>query len=310
MPFFKKPTLSLIDSVFDNEIITNLSNHNIDIKDNYNKYKLFLQLSLNELNLCLLDSKKKTFVAFESYTFDTNTKIPTESEKIELLSGTVNDIIATHRWLKKPFKSVHIIFFNNKSTLVPASFFSVNYIEDYLKFNNFVDDYEVITFDKLKQTDAYNVYALPENIKKVFFKHFPHCRIFHFSSTLIEGLLIRHKDQSVKNKVFLNVHLSNFVIIVLEKKQLRYYNSFNYSSTDDFIYYLLFVLEQLNLLSTVIELTVSGKIDKKSALYLLLNQYISKVKFSERSTNYMYSDVFNQVPSHDYYNLLNMDSCV
>lgn len=309
MSFLKKPTLSLIDSVFDKDIIANLSNQNIDIKDNYYKYKLFLQLSCHEFNLCLLDLKNKTFVALESYTFVNNTNIPAESGTNELLSGTVNDIIATHRWLKKPFRSVHIIFFNHKSTLVPASLFKVNYLEDYFKFNNFVDDDEVITFDKLKQVDAYNVYALPEYIKKVFFKHFPHCRIFHFSSTLIEGLLIRYKDQSVKNKVFLNVHLSNFVIIVLEKKQLRYYNSFNYSSNDDFIYYLLFVLEQLNLLSTVIELTVSGKIDKKSTLYLLLNQYISNVQFSERSTNYIYSDVFNQIPSHYYYNLLNMDSC-
>ena len=98
--------------------------------------------------------------------------------------------------------------------------------------------------------------------------------------------------------------------ITLESKHLKFFNSFNYKTAEDLIYYLLFTYEQLQLNPDQTPLIISGEIEEDSEVYKLLFKYIRNISFTRRNPNYNYSFVFNQTKEHFYYKLLNQHLCV
>ena len=68
----------------------------------------------------------------------------------------------------------------------------------------------------------------------------------HASSPLIESLSLQFKHDLGK-KVVLHIQYSHFEVVYYKDGNLQFYNSFNYTTGEDLIYYVLFVFEQLGL---------------------------------------------------------------
>jgi hypothetical protein len=101
--------------------------------------------------------------------------------------------------------------------------------------------------------------------------------------------------------MFVNVSKTSLDIVVLENEKLLLSNTFSYNSKEDFIYYVLFVAEQLNLDVQEFPLFLMGEINLKSKMYKITYKYIKNVSFLE-STSAIYNE-FN-IPSHSNYILL------
>ena len=169
----------------------------------------------------------------------------------------------------------------------------------YLNFNVKTLATDFITFDDLEALNAKNVYVPYVNINNYLFQNFGEFEYKHHSTVLIEKLL---KNTTTKEKtMFVNVSKTSLDIVVLENKKLLLSNAFSYDSKEDFIYYVLFVAEQLNLDVQEFPLYLLGEITLKSKTYKITYKYIKNVSFLE-STNAIY-DTFN-IPSHSNYILL------
>ena len=90
---------------------------------------------------------------------------------------------------------------------------------------------------------------------------------------------------------------------MVEGKNLKFYNTFNHQAPEDFIYYLLFTCEQLQLNPETIEVVLIGEIEKKSALYSTTHKYIRNIKFGVRKTDADLSYQLQEIPKHFYYTL-------
>ena len=98
--------------------------------------------------------------------------------------------------------------------------------------------------------------------------------------------------------------------MVIDKNQLKIYNSFNYQTKEDFVYYILFACEQLSLNPELIETEVFGELDKHSEYYSMLYTYIRNITISKSPGDFEYSYQFEDLPSHYYYNLFSQYLCV
>ena len=89
--------------------------------------------------------------------------------------------------------------------------------------------------------------TIPTCIKDLIKAKFINYKINHFSSTLIEGLLIKYKNQDLHNKVFVNVRSKFIDVLIIEGgPKLIFFNSFRYKTVEDLAYFLIYVLEQQN----------------------------------------------------------------
>ncbi len=272
---------------------------------NYSKtdrYVLSIQLSLDGFSFSVLDSELKKFLALETFPLK---KVETSIQFCKRL----DQFIEEYSWIKNYFHKIYLLYETPKATLIPEPLFENSEKGLYLHFNHEVTTYEQIRSDFLKNTEAYQVYCIPDCLKYRVDKYFKKAELLHFSTPLIESLLISNKNQDVTNKVFLNVRNQYLDIVILNDEGLRFFNSFFYSAPEDFIYYLLFVLEQLGFNPEDVDLRLMGNIKKFSKEYEMLFTYVRNLSFEPRTTSFKYSHVFDKLPHHFYYNLFNVNIC-
>lgn len=256
---------------------------------------LFAVVSLDGLSFCVLDPAGRKYLVLESHAFQGVYTYPQ-------LCISLGKVIKQHTILGKHFKRTAVALSSGKSTLIPESLFESSGKDDILRFNHSLEGDEQAAVDKLKGLGARNLFALPRCFESAVAELLPGASISHHSTALIENILTKYKNQPV-SRMIVHVQPSRFEVLVPEGNSLRFYNSFSYQTTEDFIYYVMFVCEQLKLNPETVETVIAGEIEKSSALYGILYKYIRNVKFIERPEGFEYSYKFGTVPSHFYYSL-------
>ena len=76
------------------------------------------------------------------------------------------------------------------------------------------------------------------------------------------------------------------------------------------IFYLFYVIEQLKLNVDDISLRLMGEVEQGSVIHKNISKYIRDVSFIVRNGDFKHIDVFDDIPPHFFYNLLNANLCV
>ncbi len=272
------------------------------IKEASKKYRLSIQLALDGFSFCVFDIERNKYSGIEEFSFH---KVSTPF----VLNNILKELIPKNNWLKIPYDETRIVFESTKSTIIPTPLFDENHSADYLLFNHYLDFGDKIFYERLTNLDAVNIFAVPEIILHTLNQFFPEASIHHFASPLIENLLILNKNKDEDMRIFANIRKSWFDLFVMNGKNLVFVNSFKYKTTEDFVYFLIYVMDQLNLNPEKAELTFLGEVTKISTLFELTFKYVRNVNFGKRSQDYEFSYVFDEIPEHFYFNLLNLQRC-
>jgi hypothetical protein len=125
----------------------------------------------------------------------------------------------------------------------------------------------------------------------------------HFSTILIEEVLKAEKN-SENPKMYVNVCNNFFEVITVEKGRLKFYNTFDFYTKEDFIYYILFSAEQIGLNPESFELIFLGNIDSKDELFTIAYKYIRFVFFGKRLDSYKFKNDAQPQNNHSQYVIL------
>jgi len=259
--------------------------------------KLSIQVSLNGLSFCILNLETQTIDYLRNFGFD---KKLNPKEVLFRLQNYFN----SEKQLQQTFFAIIVIHKNELSTMVPSALFNEDNLADYLKFNNKILSTDYIAFDKININDSVNVYIPFVNINNYLYERFGEFTFKHFSTILIEQILNAEKN-SEKPKMYVNIDDGNFEMIVADKGKLILYNSFEFKTKEDFIYYILFTAEQLKLNPETFELIFTGNTDSKDEIYSIAYKYVRFVFFSKRLDSYKYSDQAQPENNHSQFVLLN-----
>ncbi len=259
--------------------------------------ELSIQVNLNGLSFCILNRTSNTIEFLNSIVFrhKLNPFDVLNRLKTELSANAV---------FSDEFDSITVVHQNELSTLVPKALYDENNKADYLKFNTKILKTDFITHDDIAVNDSVNVYIPYININNYIFETFGEFTYKHSSTVLVDALL-QKKHENDTTEVYLHVNSNTIEIAVLDKKQLQLFNVFEYHSKEDFIYYVLFVFEQLNLDVETTLVYLSGLVNKNDELYTLLYTYIRHVEFEKLNFNYSFSDKLNSDHLHHHYLILN-----
>lgn len=263
---------------------------------------LSIQVHLKGFTYALLNLKEQKYIALEHYDFVPEGNFTKTAEAID-------QVIASKVFLQNRFTSVSASISHQTNALIPRILFDKNNEKELLAFDQAILQNEKEYSDWLPTIQAFNSYTIPDELKRCLEKHFKRLSWKHDSSILIESLINQFKLQQ-EQKIYLSIQDNYFEMAVLKREKLIFFNSFSYQTAEDFIYYLLFACEQLNLNPEQIPVVISGKILNDSEIYQLVYRYIRHVEFSSRNASYKYSFVFDDVKEHFHYKLLNQHLCV
>ena len=268
-------------------------NNNITTLKTIIENKLSIQFNLDGFSFSVYNIISKNEVYFREYEFENSQVTP------ENLLLKIKDIFNTDTQLQKDFSSVLVIHQNNLSVLVPNRYFNKKELASYLNFNIKKLTIDYIAFDHLEGLESKNVYIPYVNINNYLFQNFGEFEYKHHSTVLIEKLL--NSTNNLEKTMFVNVSKNSLDIVVLENNQLILFNTFSYNTKEDFIYYILFVAEQLNLNVNEFSLHFTGKVNLEDAIYKITYKYIKNVYFLE-SNNTLFSEL--NIASHSNFILL------
>ncbi|PID68925.1 MAG: hypothetical protein CR968_00490 [Flavobacteriia bacterium] len=220
----------------------------------------------------------------------------------------LEDLFNKETELNKPYSRVNVIYQNHWSTLVPNDLYNADLKKDYLKYSLKVYEDDAIDIDVLPEMYAKNIYLYPRLVDDFFNEKFTgKVQRKHHASVLINALM-RYFSTTDKSYLFINVYQHTIQIIHLKSGRLQFYNSFLYDTKEDFMYYVLFVMEQLGLDPDRQPVTFLGQITTDDDVYKIAYQYIRHLNFFSID-NFNISDAFYtdnpQIQKHFYFELLN-----
>tara|TARA_R110002096_G_scaffold149876_2_gene311524 strand:+ start:6762 stop:7589 length:828 start_codon:yes stop_codon:yes gene_type:complete len=258
--------------------------------------ELSIQISLSGLSFCTLQRETNTISALKEIYFDK------KLNPIALLDQ-LKHVFNTDDVLKNSFSRVFVIHDNELSTLVPKPLFNEDCLADYLKFNSKILKSDFITYDDITVNDSVNVYVPYININNFIYDKFGTFTFKHVSTILVEQVLWIEKHSNIP-KIYVNVSKNHFEMIVINNSKLVLYNTFDYSTKEDFIYYILFTAEQLELNPETLHLVFIGDIDSKDELYAMAYKYIRFVFLGSRDDNYKYNNAAQPSSNHSNFALI------
>ncbi|WP_299361915.1 DUF3822 family protein [Winogradskyella sp.] len=267
--------------------------------NNNNIKELSIQVNLNGLSFCILNRTSNTVEFLNTIEFIS------KLTPFDVLNRLKTELSASSRFFDN-FDAVNVIHQNELSTLVPKDLYDENQKANYLKFNAKILKTDFITQDELEINNSINVYIPYVNINNYIFETFGEFTYKHSSTILIQTILEKEKDHSeVAPKVFVHVNPSTIEVLVLERGQLQLFNVFEYQSKEDFIYYILFVFEQLSLDVETTLINLCGRIKENDELYHQLYTYVRHIKILDNTFGYKYPEITNSEDIHYHYLILN-----
>jgi len=264
-------------------------------------YFLSIRLNSDGLSFCTLDPIINKYIQISHFVL--NKDFPNAPQ--------LDKYFATIDILNLPFKKTFILIPTQIATLVPAGIFESEKSKIMLEFCCNISDNENVKYNKIRQADVYNIFTIPSEIETIFSRQFPEPIYFHQNTPFIDGFL--SSSIVLGNEHYsccINFNTDFFDVVIFEKTRLKLCNSFTIKGEKDFIYYILFVVEQLKLSESNTSIFISGINENRQKYITELSRYFSKIKQIELPNNFHYSHIFKELRFAGFYNLLNLPTCV
>lgn len=186
---------------------------------------------------------------------------------------------------------VKVAFDSNIFTLVPDELFDENKLGDYLLFNNAVSFAERLLFNPIKDLETSISFAFSFHKINLIQNIFPKIKFYHSFLpfwNFVNGL----GNKEFKNILFMQIGQDSYEIMHSTGGQLEYYNRFNFNNLDEFIYYPLFISEQLNLDANKTKIVVIGNTEGNEEYLSELNKYFKELEIVEESElGFLFSNI-------------------
>lgn len=258
-------------------------NNNRDIPVE-NHTKLSIQVSLNGLSFCILDTTANIVIQTENVVFE---KQLTPYAILNRLKQLFKD----HKIDQGQFLEVVAVHRNNMFGFVPPLFFDSDELANYLKFNTKILANDHIAYDEIDAFGLVNVYVPFVNINNYIYGLFGAFTFKHHGTVMVESLLNKHNrlrsepmkladhgsNHGKEPLCYVYVFERQMDVTIIAQNKLLLYNNFSFVTKEDFLYYLLFTLEQLQLDTASVTVKLFGDIEEDDDIYEMCFQYIRNV---------------------------------
>ena len=177
------------------------------------------------------------------------------------------------------------IFDNDRYTFVPTAVFKEKNKDKYLAVLGLTDEDSVVCADYIKGADAYNVYAITKQEYEALQSLPETTKFHHASSVLVASLIKDNLERTDDVRVYLNIKDQKFEMIDLKGCDLLFNNTFRFKTKEDFLYFLLFTIEQLHLDAGSVPVYFLGMIEEKSAIVEATSRYMRDIRFMGKDYN-------------------------
>jgi len=236
---------------------------NKHIENNYKE--LSILASSYGLSFMLKAEDSKTQKFFE-YTFEVTNPF--------VLSNKLIEIFIERNLADYTFDKIELIHHHMLNTLVPEEFAEEKNLRDLLGANIKLLDNDEVIFEPVEAFGATNIFVPYKRLMKFLSSKTAQLIPRHSTGVFLEKTAVERKKhlQFPVFEIYLNIFPEDFQIAVFKNEKLQLYNAFPYENTDEFLYYLFFVWETLDISEDKMHVYLSG-IDSENEIVKNLSDF-------------------------------------
>ncbi len=235
-----------------------------------NYKKLSVQIARSEMSFCCFDTISQEITNCNTIAFSV----------LKPLEDQLWKTFVNHPELMGTYDEITILHDNSLNTFVPNALFDEEYLGSYLQYNTKVFDTDFFAFDAIENYDMNNVYVPFMDVNNFLIDRYGSFEYKNVNSILVAKLLDASKNNDEK-QVFAHIQETHFEIVVVRNQKLLLFNSFEYKTPEDFLYYLLFALEQLQLNPEFVKVSLLGRVNEENSCFAIAYKYIRNVALFE-----------------------------
>jgi Protein of unknown function (DUF3822) len=251
---------------------------------------LLLRVGQRHLSFAIADLATKRITELVCYT----------SESID--ENTLTEWLNTETFAPNDFYQVAVSFDFPQSILIPSAQYRQEEGSAILKSVYVLNGASVIIAESIPEWQLYNTHAVPKDIFDWVTNKFS-------SANYKNGYSVDIRSVEAANPggtMMIDFKTDEFSILVTKEGRFLLSQTFEYSTPEDVIYFLLKIVQQYSLSQQDVQLQLSGFIDKQSSLYKELYQYFIEISFREGD----WSLPASEYPAHFFTSLNDLGVCV
>ena len=207
------------------------------------------------------------------------------------------------------FNKIIFLIDHNDYTLMPKALFIEAKAKDYLIFNqNISYSFDVIS-NTIFTTDKVILFAVYQPLKNIIDERFSDYSLKHNNNVLLLALLKLQKNKKTTPSLYVSVSSNLMHIIGIDNENLLMCNTYQFSSKEDFIYFVLLAYDQLSLNPKKDSLYLLGDISRSSLIFQICWQYILNISFIDQLSGIKTASTFDHMPTHQYFTLIQSTLC-
>lgn len=270
-------------------------------------YNLYLSIGQDGLEICVVDTLTNRCLFLEHYSFYV-------SLSHDQLTSHLNWIYDNHLFLKAyRWNQIKVAHRGKAFTLVPKALFEEDEAVKYLQHLTDIRIDQTISHSHIESVDAMDVFLVETELIEWFeqiYTSSPKLTFVHQTSALIEGLY-RQKREAIGelSRIYLHIESNYLILTIFKDRNLEFCNVFPFKTEQDFLYYVLLVIDELRYFPDKTSVELSGSIEKDSGIYRLLDKYIQKVdiSFDQHSMPWItFGAKFDKAPLYQYFDLFSL----
>ena len=183
---------------------------------------------------------------------------------------------ALNQWKLSAFGQASILTFSEDNVLVPISFYDENEKQALFQFCNDLSQGSFIETNAIIATEMMNLFSIPEELHSLKNKILPQAVQYHVSTS---SILAAHQlsQQSFHPIILIGIYQEAISLTIADGGKVLFSNYFRSITQEDMLYWIVRLIEQLELDGTKIALYVNGSKPLVSERMVYLTSYFSKV---------------------------------
>lgn len=203
----------------------------------------------------------------------------------KLALENISEICINNKFLTYNFKSISIFIDSQESMMIPKDFYSITKQQVLLETYTGNKDFTAYS-QKLNNIDSYLVFGVYNELNNYIRKQFPRAKFYHKTAMSIDNTIVESKFSSV---ISMEIMSNSFEIIGSKNSSLLSYNTFNYKTLDEFMFFVLSFVKQNNLDTNTVKLILNEPLLMTSPIALQLKDYFPNI------VNYKSNNADNEV---------------
>lgn len=267
-----------------------------DASENFLEEILLIQLGEKEFSYLIYDSANRC-KALGAYQINL-------SDHYLTMSDDLKGLFLSHPLFSKVFHKIILVYNTGRNVLVPSEYSNADSLQNMIELvYGDVSTCKVLS-DKVQKLEAFNHYAIEEQLIQAISKVFV-CDLTMHQHSLLPAIPLNHHDQ-----FYCIFGLGSFTVMVHKAGQFQFIQTFQFNVPEDVVYHLLHIGETYQFNIAEVQLKVSGYIDETSALYTELEKYFLNVEKDLLPDHFTYPEGMDKYPSHYFSYLFSLASCV